>query len=158
MDPKFWGPGLWKFLHATAAVAYTETDIRDFVAFVQSLSLVLPCKVCRNHFKENLKKYQINNYITSNETLFLWTYQMHNAVNEAQEKTGEKKPSFNEVYRMYFNVESDNGAVDFTNDYIDTVCKEVCSGQTAEVKTLKQDPNILVNSSNSRYRKFKTYK
>ena len=51
------GHATWYLLHEIAK--QPDKNQMAFDAFVQSLSLIYPCKVCRQHFKENLKKYSL---------------------------------------------------------------------------------------------------
>lgn len=151
MDPKFWGPGLWKFLHSTAAVAYTEQERLDFEQLTMSLARVLPCGKCREHFRANLRAIPIQNYMSDNRTLFMWTYLMHDAVNKAQGKTGEQAPQFEEVYRIYFNVGDDSEA-DFVGEYQNSICQEVCAETAANARSDRQaDRQTQVTTAKVQY-------
>lgn len=137
MDPKIWGPGLWKYLHSAAASASSQQKRKDFVEMIKALAKTLPCEKCKAHFLQNLQTFKITDYMTSNESLFMWTYNMHDAVNVSQGKTGSQRPSFEEVYKMYFDVASDSEAVDFKKDYHDPICQDVCSSQMSQDKMVK---------------------
>ena len=62
MDPKIWGPSGWLFLH-TITFNYptnpTEEDKKNYKLFFESLKNVIPCPICSEHYKENLKKIPI---------------------------------------------------------------------------------------------------
>jgi Erv1 / Alr family len=101
MSKEFWGPATWKLIHSMAA-AYIPTD-NNYVAFknfITSLVYLLPCPVCREHFKINIKKYPIEQYLQSNKTLFYWTYIMHDLVNK---QNGKVSPQYDYVRSFYFN-------------------------------------------------------
>jgi len=90
ITPEIWGPYGWKFIHMTA-LAYpikpSEEDKLYYFNFFMSLSNILPCHLCRDHYKQNLLKYPLNDDILlSRETLVKWTVDMHNEVNIANNK------------------------------------------------------------------------
>ena len=168
MDPNFWGPGQWKFLHATAAVAYGEQERLDFEQYVMALARVLPCGKCKEHFRANLRENPIRNYMSNNETLFLWTYIMHKAVTDAQGKPGI---TFEEAYKMYFDVGDDTDA-DFVGEYQNSICQDVCSETAAQARgtstlpvsnngrstNVQQSNNKSTSNFSGGNRKFKTRK
>lgn len=125
MDSRIWGSGCWTFIHCTAAASVTAQQRRDFVTLMEAMALTLPCDKCKQHFRANMRINNIQNYLKNEETLFMWTYLMHDAVNEAQKKTGDQRPSFDEVYKRYFNVVNESDIVD--GQYQNKICKEVCA-------------------------------
>lgn len=129
MDPRIWGPGLWRYIHSTAAAASSQQKRLDFEAWIKTTAKTLPCEKCKAHFLKNLETFPIKNYMTSNESLFMWTYLMHDAVNASQGKTGDQRPTFETVYKQYFDVATDSNAVDFKQDYHDPICHDVCTSQ-----------------------------
>ena len=70
-----WGPPAWTFLH-TVTYNYPENptneDKRNYLNFFDSLKHVLPCNKCKGHYKENLKKYDLNNSLNSRQDLVKW--------------------------------------------------------------------------------------
>jgi hypothetical protein len=151
MDPKVWGPGLWKYFHTAAAAADTPEKRDAFVAMIPAIHATLPCKKCKEHFAENQRKYDIRNYKQNQETLLMWTYLMHDAVNQAQGKTADQRPSWLAVRAMYFDVPTDAAAVGpVTSDLV--VCKEICLGQTIPVtkETPKKETTLKISSKNGR--------
>jgi len=157
MDPSVWGFHLWRFLHCTAAVSVTAQQRRDFVELIEKLALTLPCDKCKQHFRQNLRIHNIQNYLKNEETLFMYTYLLHDAVNEAQGKTGAQRPSFDEVYKFYFNVVDDSNAVG-PDGYQNKICKEVCaatcgkdgSDNTSSDTTTKNGLNSGLSSTDYR--------
>lgn len=133
MDPKVWGPGLWKYLHSAAAASGTPEERAAFVALVPALGPTIPCKKCRAHFLENQRKIDIRSYMDSAERLFMWTYKMHDAVNQAQGKVYPQRISYLEARAMYFDLGDDTGAVGSVA--IDqALCEEICSGSAIPVQ------------------------
>lgn len=149
MDPKIWGPGLWKYIHSAAATSSSQQKRNDFEVMIKALAKTLPCEKCKAHFIKNLDVFPIRNYMASNESLFMWSYLMHDAVNASQNKTGDQRPSFETVYKMYFDVATDAEAVDFKQDYHDPICHDVCTSQMSNMKSTKlassQKPNDQTN-------------
>ena len=92
VSPKHWGREGWKFIH-WVALTYphkpTDKDKKNYLRFFESLQDVLPCPICAQHFKQNMKKYPPR--FDSSSDLFEWTVDMHNAVNESN---GKKKISY----------------------------------------------------------------
>ncbi len=128
MDPKFWGPGLWKAIHSMAATANTRETRMHFKNMMTHMAYILPCDVCRNHLSQNMNKIPIEKYMKSSESLFLWTFLLHDAVNDSQGKKGSDRPSFHEIYNTYFRKNpSKNDEVDY--DIQDGICQDVCSGE-----------------------------
>ena len=84
-----WGPALWKVIHlAPLIIDNTETEFKThaYKALVSCLQIVLPCPVCRIHFRKNLPKIMIDDYIHNPRSLFLWSVAMHNEVNSSLNK------------------------------------------------------------------------
>lgn len=60
MDPKKWGPPLWKYLYSMAD-AYDHIDPRrkqKYRHFFENLGETLPCERCSHHYKRYLSKKQ----------------------------------------------------------------------------------------------------
>jgi len=93
--PKIWGGAAWKFLH-TVALSYpnkpTQQDKTDYKNFFLSLDKILPCKTCAEHFVNNKKAHDINQYLDGPHQLFSWTIKIRNEV-----QTILGKPLYDEV-------------------------------------------------------------
>lgn len=98
-----WGPAAWRFLH-TITFAYPDIPTieqkRSYKLFFEQLHNVLPCTICREHFKENLKKYPIESGLDSKDKLVKWLIDFHNEVNKS---LGKRQYSYKEVYKLYDN-------------------------------------------------------
>lgn len=74
MDPRVWGPEVWKFMHSMAWMC--DASKADFVPFIFNLQRVLPCSECSDHFKTLLKEHP------PVSPFFQWTVAAHNNVNK----------------------------------------------------------------------------
>lgn len=106
ITPNDWGPFGWKFLHFST-LGYpnnpTEQDKIKYKKFYESLGDVLPCILCANHYKENLKIHTLDKALESRENLILWGINMHNEVNK---KNWKKQYKYDEgVMEILKNLE-----------------------------------------------------
>lgn len=99
-DPDTWGPHGWKFLHFVA-LGYpnhpTLNDAEKYKHFFYLFGDMIPCSICANHYKKNLKEINIDLYLLSKNDLLKWTILMHNEVNKSN---GKKIYTFNEGIDM----------------------------------------------------------
>ncbi len=101
MDQKVWGPHTWFFLHSVTfnyPFKPTNEDKEHIAHFFKEIEDILPCSVCRRHYKEHLKKKPIQN--KDRKVLAYWLIDLHNIVN-----IQEHKPtmSYQAVVDMYSN-------------------------------------------------------
>jgi hypothetical protein len=94
----FWGPAVWKTIHSFA-VSYTPDQREQFRFFINNLTNILPCEMCRKHLRDNLRALPIDNYLSDHNRLFLWTYLLHDRVNQ---QLGKKSPPYEQVKKIYF--------------------------------------------------------
>ena len=92
-----YGPKIWHVIH-TFAANYNPSQRTNFQLFIMSVSDLIPCKVCREHFKLNLKKHPLEKFLINKQSLFLWSYLMHNEVNELQ---GKESPDYRTCAKYY---------------------------------------------------------
>ena len=101
-DPKVWGPHAWDFM---LAIAMTYPDDPDketanrYKNFFYSLADVLPCIVCRDHFRQNIEELPIENYLGNSKLLSKWVIQLHNIVNRINKK---KIVGYEEGLKMFY--------------------------------------------------------
>ena len=90
ITPEIWGPYGWKFIHMTALAYPVKPSAEEklyYFNFFMSLINILPCHLCRDHYKQNVLKHPLNDdVLSSRETLVKWTIDMHNEVNIANNK------------------------------------------------------------------------
>lgn len=80
-----WGPSLWHSLHVISfnyPVKPTKEQKKIYLDFFHSLKHILPCKYCRENYKNNIKKVKLNMSVMKNrETLSRWVYELHEEIN-----------------------------------------------------------------------------
>ena len=96
---EFVGPIKWASIHLTCA-SYTPDKCKQIKEWIKLEFDLLPCKECRSHAAEMLKKYPVEMYSANNEDLFFWSYIIHDEVNR---RLGKKSPPYPEVKQYYFD-------------------------------------------------------
>jgi hypothetical protein len=109
-----WGPILWQILHGLAERAercfQPVEEIREWQKFIKLTGEMLPCDLCRNHFKEYSQQYPLTQMSTLQKGqvkpwIKNWLWHLHNEIN-----TGSGKPEF-----LYDDLESTYSNVDLTD-------------------------------------------
>ena len=89
LPPTVWGPFFWHTMHIVA-IGYskhpTYTDKKCAKEFFESLVFLIPCSVCREHYKEHLTEKPITPFLDSRDDLLKWTIDIHNKVNKLTNK------------------------------------------------------------------------
>jgi len=89
LPPSVWGPFFWHTIHLVA-IGYpkqpTYTDKKCAKEFYESLAFLLPCSVCREHYKEHLSEHPLTPFLDSRTDLLRWTVMIHNKVNRTLQK------------------------------------------------------------------------
>lgn len=98
-----WGPSLWHSLH-TISFNYPENPSKNekkyYKCFIESLKHTLPCRYCRENFKENLRKNPINNKVMKDRYNFsLYVYNLHETINNLLNK--KSGLSYDDVRERY---------------------------------------------------------
>jgi len=93
-----WGPHIWILIHLVAFCIPNEKYFKNFInyyfSFYYSLRDVIPCPICRNHYKNLMNDYKIEN-CKSKKDLIEWTIMIHNKVNNnLNKKTLTKEDVF----------------------------------------------------------------
>ena len=108
MNPDIWGPHAWFLIHSVCLNypdSPTEEEKQRYKNFFISLQGVLPCKPCRKHFKQNMKKYDINKYLNNKKTLLEWSLKIQNSVRRINNKS---ELTLNEVINYYIKLYNNN--------------------------------------------------
>jgi hypothetical protein len=102
-----WGPPLWKLLHSMAERAGTSVleldEIRAWISFLRLTEGVLPCAMCRAHYKEWRQTHPLEDLLRARRDSFRaalreWLWGLHNAVN-ARREIGVESLEILERYR-----------------------------------------------------------
>ena len=110
MMTKVWGPTGWLFLHCVTfgypyAINPENPDHkykkRDYKLFFEKLGDILPCKYCRDSYKEFIKEHPIDKHLNKREDLCKWLYDIHNKVNKKLGVPDCDIPNFKEVQQNY---------------------------------------------------------
>jgi len=111
MNTLFWGPGGWQFLH-TITFNYPEVidendpehvERRKYTKqLFENLQYTLPCKYCRESFKQFLKELPIDGHLDSRQKITYWLYEIHNKVNAKLRKQEHLavEAKYNEVEKL----------------------------------------------------------
>lgn len=105
MITKIWGPGCWTFEHCVT-FGYpsdpTEEDKKNFKNHFENLGNVLPCKYCRESYKQFINESDTKltmDVLKDRDTLTKWLYDIHNKVNK---KLGvDYGVTYNDIVRRY---------------------------------------------------------
>lgn len=102
---KIWGPGLWSGLHSITfgyPIHPTEEQKRNYRIFFTTLGDVLPCRYCRDSYKEFISSgtsMLTDAALENRQSLTKWLYLVHEAVNK---KLGVNYGvSYNNVIKKY---------------------------------------------------------
>ena len=101
MEPKIWGPVLWKYLHLLSINYPDYPDKKTINNHYQLLILIgktLPCSKCANHYQYYMKPVKIKKGLKNKKNFIELILDLHNNVNE---KLNKNKVSYNELLRNY---------------------------------------------------------
>lgn len=101
MHSSVWGGSYWYILHAITFAFDKENELHkeNFKNIIVKIGNVLPCGVCRNHFKVQQRRHNIP--YTDYHSISRWLYQRHQHVNGFLGK--RNNPSYKDTEKMYFN-------------------------------------------------------
>lgn len=89
ISPNVWGPFFWNTMHLSA-LGYpsqpTYADKRAAKEFFESLTRLIPCAICREHYTAHLKEMPISASLDTRQDLFRYTVAFHNKVNKMLNK------------------------------------------------------------------------
>ena len=109
-----WGPILWTILHGFAERAgrsiNRDDEVREWQRFIKCTNEVLPCEICRDHFKRYQQTHPFTQITTGPPSQYkawvkTWLWNIHNEIN-----AGTNKPIF-----PYADLETRYATVDFAD-------------------------------------------
>jgi hypothetical protein len=110
LDISQWGPQAWKFMHAVT-FAYpdnpTPEEKQAAISFFSSLSKLLPCEKCRDHFSIGLEVKPVEQFCNSKADLSRWLVDFHNAVNA---RLGKAFVEYEEMCKVYLGSSTSTAA------------------------------------------------
>lgn len=84
MSPDVWGPVFWATMHI-ATLGYpvnpTPKDQEAAIKFYESLVIMLPCPICREHYGTHLTEMPVKDVVNNRDALINWVFNIHNKVN-----------------------------------------------------------------------------
>jgi hypothetical protein len=102
LPPEVWGPIFWATFHLTS-MSYPDTptyaEKRAAKEFFNSMTHLLPCPVCRGHFKEILTAMPVDSWLDDRRSLIEWVWMLHNRVNTRLGKAEITQAEFMERYK-----------------------------------------------------------
>lgn len=105
-----WQSITWNCFH-TIALNYREEYKEYYNTFFDTFKTIIPCKICRNHFIQNINKPNMSIDENNNsEKIFNWTIDLHNSVNRMHSK---KIWSHEEAKNYYRNNNFNNNVFKF---------------------------------------------
>lgn len=122
-DPKEWGPVVWKILHIVTEQLGKNTipvmqndEMTYYKAFQRKVYYILPCKLCRQHYKDYYKNIRDVDYGKFKETSKIFFLNLHNDVNI---RNSAKQFTFDDlnIYTQYSKNDLDIIMNEFTTLY-----------------------------------------
>jgi hypothetical protein len=125
-----WGPPLWKVLHILAEQTgksklkvIQEDEVRRWIQMMRAVEHVMPCALCRGHYKEWLVKHSLNNLLALRGQAFRegarkYVWQLHENVNTS--KNISSGISLSDCEAMYTSFETLQEALDKFSAYVQT--------------------------------------
>ena len=103
-----WQQLTWYVFH-TSALNYNDQYRDEYIIFFDSLSTIIPCSICRNHYIHHTGKDGMNIKDNMNhDRFFNWTVDLHNEVNRMHHK---KIWSYDEARHHYYKTNYNNNIV-----------------------------------------------
>ena len=119
--PSVWGPFFWHTIHIVA-IGYpknpTYIDKKCAKEFYESLAYLIPCSVCRTHYKEHITSNPLTPFLDSRTDLIKWTIDIHNSVNKM---LGKPEWSMEEVMAYYERIGNRNRSPIWTKEDMNEV-------------------------------------
>jgi len=135
-----WQQITWNIFH-TLTLNYNDNYKQEYIIFFNSLKIIIPCRMCRNHYIENINKenMEIEKNINSDQ-IFNWTVDLHNSVNKMNKK---KIWSYDEARKYYTDNKFNNKLLKFfIFDYIKTNFKKNFEKTTELLKMINTLPYL----------------
>tara|TARA_B100002052_G_scaffold299027_1_gene334813 strand:+ start:4053 stop:4517 length:465 start_codon:yes stop_codon:yes gene_type:complete len=98
-NPSIWGPPIWDVLHYLTFQYSPLSQSKNMrLLFTKHLPNLMPCRKCRDNYKEHIKKIPLR--LESAESLSKWLVKIHNLVNVTKTNP-TRKYTYAEVKKKY---------------------------------------------------------
>lgn len=101
MNSKVWGQFLWRLLH-TITYSYNNKCPQQlktkYIEVFYSLRNLIPCVICRNHYRQRLQKMPVERYMDNRDNLIDWLIKLHNEVNIGLHKRFVSRAEADRIY------------------------------------------------------------
>jgi len=85
----WWGTFFWKFFHIFSLLYPDNPSLDDknhARNFVKNITYIIPCPSCARHFRNNLKKINLENFINCQKDFIIFFFDLHNTINKFLKK------------------------------------------------------------------------
>ena len=125
-----WGPPLWRLLHILAEQTgksklkvVQEDEVRRWIQMMRAVEHVMPCALCRGHYKEWITRHSLNGLLTLRGVAFReearkYLWQLHENVNTGKQMSSGI--SLADCEKMYSSAEGLQEALDKFSAYVQT--------------------------------------
>jgi hypothetical protein len=110
MGPDVWGPIFWTTMHIVSLgypASPSKAEQTAAIAFYQSLTEMIPCPICKVHYRAHLAESPVESAVESRDALIFWVFTLHNKVNA---QLGKREITFQE-YIQNMNALASGGPV-----------------------------------------------
>ena len=112
METTIWGSHAWMILH-TICFNYPKkqsfNDKQNIKQYISSFINVIPCETCKSSFREIYGRLPINEFINDRYGVFLWSYIVHDLVNQ---KLNKISPEFENVVKFHISMMNQPDVID----------------------------------------------
>jgi len=110
LNTKIWGPHAW-FLIDSVCIGYpnnpTKKYKKNMKKFIYSLRYLLPCIICRNHFKTFCKNNPLDyDILKSKKKIILWIIKAHNNSNEKNLTLNDFIENYETIYNKKLYIDN----------------------------------------------------
>lgn len=127
MHSSIWGPYCWHMMHI---LTYNypenpnENNMNNIKEFFTSLQYIIPCSICRTHYKKKISKVPVSRVYNNKYKLIKWCIDMHNEVNRVFKKKVYSIDDSNKVYIKDNELLIDHYKLSLIMDIIVNTCPE----------------------------------
>ncbi len=115
-----WGPRLWRVLHTLAerlgrqgVPLLAMDEVRAWIFLLRETGEVMPCALCRKHYKEWRKEHPLDAFLETRGGGLLqqrarsWLWSLHEAVNRRREMAGVAEEDVPALYASSAGLQAD---------------------------------------------------